>query len=118
MIAQSVQLRECGWFSGAALRLDDARSWAMAETPAPGAGERAAPQRLAYVMYTSGSTGKPKGVMVPRVGVVNLLLGARTRYDRDASSVFGVPTPYVFDVSARATHGCTPTPCTFPLAHC
>ena len=50
-------------------------------------------------MYTSGSTGRPKGVMVPHAGVVNLLLGARLRYNCDAGAVFGVPTPYVFDVS-------------------
>eukprot|EP00966_Prymnesium_polylepis_P291025 6721123-Prymnesium_polylepis.1 len=50
-------------------------------------------------MYTSGSTGKPKGVMVPHVGVVNLLLGARLRYQQDMAAIFGVPTPYVFDVS-------------------
>ena len=55
--------------------------------------------QLAYVMYTSGSTGKPKGVMVPHVGVVNLLLGARQRYVFVPGCVFAVPTPYVFDVS-------------------
>ena len=38
-------------------------------------------------------------VMVPHAGVVNLLLGARSRYQPDADAVFGVPTPYVFDVS-------------------
>ena len=54
---------------------------------------------LAYVMFTSGSTGRPKGVMVPHVGVVNLLLGAQNRYAPEVGSVFGVPTPYVFDVS-------------------
>eukprot|EP00966_Prymnesium_polylepis_P272160 6288196-Prymnesium_polylepis.1 len=50
-------------------------------------------------MFTSGSTGKPKGVMVPHGGVVNILFGARSRYKENASCVFGVPTPYVFDVS-------------------
>ena len=54
---------------------------------------------LAYVMFASGSTGRPKGVMVPHVGVVNLLLGAQNRYAPEVGSVFGVPTPYVFDVS-------------------
>ena len=52
-----------------------------------------------FVLYTSGSTGKPKGVMVPHGGVVNLLLGARIRYRSVAGTRFGVPTPYVFDVS-------------------
>ena len=59
---------------------------------------RVTPHHLAYVMYTSGSTGKPKGVMVPHVGVVNLLTeAAHCRYAAHPTSVFGVPTPYVFD---------------------
>eukprot|EP00966_Prymnesium_polylepis_P001651 38120-Prymnesium_polylepis.1 len=37
--------------------------------------------------------------MVPHAGVVNLLLGARLRYNYDPAMAFGVPTPYVFDVS-------------------
>ena len=37
--------------------------------------------------------------MVPHVWVVNLLLGAQNRYAPEVGSVFGVPTPYVFDVS-------------------
>ena len=37
--------------------------------------------------------------MVPHAGVVNLLLGAKQRYSSVKGSTFGVPTPYVFDVS-------------------
>lgn len=36
---------------------------------------------------------------MPHLGVVNLLLEARARYLPDPGTVFGVPTPYVFDVS-------------------
>ena len=36
---------------------------------------------------------------MPHIGVVNLLLGAQRRYAPAPGSVFGVPTPYTFDVS-------------------
>ena len=115
LVAQSVYLPDVmRWFGATVLVLDDARSPlpAMQEAVRPHRASRAlspslvdaktritTPQSLAYVMYTSGSTGLPKGVMVPHAGVVNLLLGARARYASDASTIFGVPTPYVFDVS-------------------
>lgn len=93
LIAQS--LCDLRLWNCALLLIDDVRrtpmstlSFAMLHTNA-----------LAYVMYTSGSTGKPKGVLVQHDGVVNLLLGSRLRYHNDASAIFGVPTPYVFDVS-------------------
>ena len=63
------------------------------------AGPIVTPRHLAYVMFTSGSTGRPKGVMMSHAGVVNLLQGAQLRYRPDPACVFGVPTPYVFDVS-------------------
>ena len=99
LVAQTTQLLGCRWFCGAVLPLDDAWSLLGSESPVLSGGQRVTPQHLAYVMYTSGSTGSPKGVMVPHVGVVNLLLGARMRYQADAATLFGVPTPYVFDVS-------------------
>ncbi|MGW0811558.1 amino acid adenylation domain-containing protein, partial [Nonomuraea sp. NPDC002799] len=43
-------------------------------TSGDGAGVRARPDGLAYVMYTSGSTGTPKGVGITHRGVVNGVL--------------------------------------------
>eukprot|EP00966_Prymnesium_polylepis_P061299 1422011-Prymnesium_polylepis.1 len=108
LVAQSpaafpVGVAEGDWFVGAVLHLDDVRSLGGLESgglaTCAGGVQRAMPHHLAYVMYTSGSTGTPKGVMVPHAGVVNLLLGARQRYARDSNVVFGMATPYVFDVS-------------------
>jgi non-ribosomal peptide synthetase component F len=97
LIAQPIYLSDFSWFCDAVLPLDNARS--LPETHARWPVQSSMPEKLAYVMYTSGSTGKPKGVMVPHIGVVNLLLGARLRYQCSTDSMFGVPTPYVFDVS-------------------
>ena len=97
LIAQPIYLSDFLWFGGAVLPLDNA--WSLSETHACWPVQSSRPENLAYVMYTSGSTGKPKGVMVPHTGVVNLLLGARLRYQCSTDCIFGVPTPYVFDVS-------------------
>jgi tyrocidine synthetase-3 len=63
------------------------------------------PTSLAYVIYTSGSTGRPKGVMVAHRSVVNLLAGLNRAYPVDASSVYLLKTPYVFDVSVAELFG-------------
>jgi amino acid adenylation domain-containing protein len=98
LLAQTVYVHEFeGWFEGAILRLDDARAVPLTTGP-----EMPRPRKqpdLAYIMFTSGSTGRPKGVMVPHAGVVNLLLGARRRYGAAENAIFGMPTPYTFDVS-------------------
>ena len=113
LITQSIHLRPmASWFDGATLRLDDAFCIPTApinSSAGGGGGDAIAsctPTNLAYVMFTSGSTGKPKGVMVPHAGVVNLLQGAQRRYARAPGSVFGVPTPYVFDVSVYNILSC------------
>ena len=108
LIAQSIHLSlSPGWFDGATLRLDDALCIPAAPNNSAGRGLiSCAPVHLAYSMFTSGSTGKPKGVMVPHAGVVNLLRGAQRRYARAPGSVFGVPTPYVFDVSVYNILSC------------
>ena len=81
------------------LPLDRASDLPLRSTPMSLRVFHPSPWHLAYVMFTSGSTGRPKGVMVPHAGVVNLLLSAQQRYSSGMGSTFGVPTPYVFDVS-------------------
>ena len=99
LVGQSMHVGAFSWFVGEVLALDDARRMQAFDESAGSTSQHLTTRRLAYVMYTSGSTGKPKGVMVPHDGVVNLLTGACLRYRPVASTVFGVPTPYVFDVS-------------------
>ena len=99
LVGQSMHVGAFSWFVGVVLALDDARRMQAFDESAGSTSQPLTTRRLAYVMYTSGSTGKPKGVMVPHDGVVNLLTGACLRYWPVASTVFGVPTPYVFDVS-------------------
>ena len=98
LVAQGAHASELssGGFGGAALALDDARRVPSVDGGAVLASST--PRNVAYVIYTSGSTGKPKGVVVPHGGVVNLLGGARLRYEPDASSSFGLSTSYTFDV--------------------
>ena len=100
LLAQSLYLADFGnWFSGSVMPLDSVQHLPLEDHHVAERARLVSPDHLAYVMYTSGSTGRPKGVMVPHKGVVNLLHGARLRYPRDPKCVFGVPTPYVFDVS-------------------
>ena len=107
LVAQSAHAAEyVGWFGGAVLELDDARSVPEEAAESSGVGlasgaaavARVRPHHLAYVIYTSGSTGKPKGVMVVHSGVVNLLQGTVERYPQHEPWVIGVSTAYVFDV--------------------
>ena len=98
LVTASTLLREFAWFVGTVLFLADVRN-SPSSTASITLHHTTNPHHLAYAMYTSGSTGKPKGVMVPHIGVVNLLLCARQRYPSNAVTRFGVPTPYVFDVS-------------------
>ena len=98
LVSQSVHLIELSWFDGAVLALDD--PWLLAYSSVSWVHVKiAVPENIAYIMYTSGSTGRPKGVIVPHIGVSNLLLGARLRYQPHVGAAFGAPTPYVFDVS-------------------
>jgi amino acid adenylation domain-containing protein/thioester reductase-like protein len=65
----------------------------------------------AYIMYTSGSTGQPKGVMVPRKGVLNLVVDAHPfQFSTDAiiaqcgNIAFDAST---FEIWGALLNGCT-----------
>lgn len=56
----------------------------------------------AYLIFTSGSTGTPKGVIVRHRSLVRFLEWYKNNVKLDASSVFGLTSAPIFDMTLRA----------------
>ncbi|WP_067463616.1 non-ribosomal peptide synthetase [Actinomadura macra] len=52
-----------------------------------------------YVIFTSGSTGRPKGVVIPRLALVNLLVGMQEQVNLQAGERLLAVTTVGFDIA-------------------